>query len=174
METLTLNTNQAHAVAQYVAALSRSPTYRRHGAQVAIGFCTEGPCGPGLYLWPADREHHKSPLFAKALPHERDFAHERLPARDTYGMVFHPDMEGIGDDEYPLGPQFRAIGWETQTLCLDDDDTIDKDRKDAHFDKGEGDFSFWTPHVPLGHLLAAMYDTEDGPVALFVRKAESV
>lgn len=114
------------------------------------------------------------PLFAKDLGYERNFEVARLGMRDENGHVQHPDMDGIGWDEFDMGPQLRAIGWHTKTVSFESDAS---DEARARYDEGNSpDCSYWTPTPPQGDgwLLAAIYDTEDGPVALFVRTADSV
>jgi hypothetical protein len=81
-------------------------------------------------------------------------------------------MDGIGWDVFDLGPQLRALGWASTTVCFESDAS---DEARARYDEGNSpDCSYWTPTPPegAGWLLAAIYDTEDGPVALYVRSAD--
>lgn len=114
------------------------------------------------------------PLFAKDLGQLRTFDAARLPPRDENGHVQHPDMDGIGWDEFDMGPQLRSIGWHSQIVAFESDASAEAQER---YDAGNSpDCSYWTPTPPQGDgwLLAAIYDTEEGPVALFVRNADGV
>jgi hypothetical protein len=168
-QAITLTADQASALAARATTLSRRPG----GCGISLSFIAAGPAGPGLYCWPEAAPGLRTPLFAKELAHERDFDPARMPPRNQDGSVFHPDMDGIGDEEFPMQPQLRAIGWDCTALSLVDDDAADPARREQYHDESEGNFSFWTPLPPdPSWSLAAMYDTEDGPVALYVRRAD--
>jgi hypothetical protein len=128
--------------------------------------------GLGLYLTVEGRHSAPVPLFAKDLGYERDFAVERLGMRDTDGLIQHIDMDGIGFDEFDMGPQLRALGWRSTTVCFDSD--ANDEQRDRYSEGNSPDCSYWDPSRPegAGWLLAAIYDTEDGPVALYVQRAD--
>lgn len=57
-------------------------------------------------------------------------------------------------------------------MCFESDASHEQQER---YDEGNSpDCSYWTPSRPEGEgwLLAAIYDTEDGPVALYVRSAD--
>lgn len=173
---LTLSQHQAAAVAQFAEKIARRPAGKRSAERtVTVGFLGSDfaphPPGPGLYCWPTYERAAPSPLFARPLPAERTFDASRLPARDADGHVQHPDMDGIGEEEFDFGPQLRAIGWESTTTSFEHD--ADAAMRERYDEQNSPDCSYWTPTPPTGEgwLLAAIYDTEDGPVALYVRKA---
>jgi hypothetical protein len=102
----------------------------------------------------------------------------RLPTRDADGMTYHPDL---GEDrfqhdvheEYLDLEKFRAVGFETSSVSFEYDAT---GKLMDHFsDTGEADCAAWTPSYPKGDgwQLIAIYDTEDGPLALYVRPLTS-
>lgn len=95
------------------------------------------------------------------------FAADRLPARDQYGHVWHPDLPEMGEDEI-VNPYLWAIGFDCKFVNMEGDAPA---LYDTYSDAGEPDCSAWIPSTPEGGgwLLAAIYDTEDGPYALYVR-----
>jgi hypothetical protein len=103
------------------------------------------------------------------MPAPNLFAIERLPARDEMGFTYHPDIPNPEphDEEQPITPYLWAIGWDGYFLSAEADMT------DAAYDAAvdSSDFTAWTPAQPEGEgwRLAAIYDTENGPYALFVR-----
>jgi hypothetical protein len=174
MTHIVFTNHQAAAVAERIQAWGN----RRGASDIFVGFLADGVCGPGLYCWAVNESPGAAvPLFAKELEHPRTFDAARLPARDADGSVMHPDMDGIGEEEYPFNAQLRAIGWNSIVIGLDDDPAVPRERKDAHFPghSSDGTFDWWTPSAPgdgSGEwLLAAIYDTEEGPVALYVKAA---
>lgn len=183
-EPISLTYHQAKAVAERaerIRTLARqSRGYGLTGTErviVTLGnpyYSEPRPENHGYYLTVEGRGSAPVPLFAKDLGYERNFEAARLPARDEYGHVQHPDMDGIGWDEFDMGPQLRAIGWQSKTVAFEDD--ASSEAQDRYSDSNSPDCSYWTPTPPEGAswLLAAIYDTEDGPVALFVRSADGV
>lgn len=182
-EPISLTYHQAQAVAERAARVRKlARQHKGYGVHertrviVEIGnpYYTEpNPALHGLYL---KIEGHGAPvpLFAKDLGHERNFEASRLPTRDADGHVQHPDMDGIGWDEFDMGPQLRALGWHSTTVCFESD--ASDEARDRYDEGNSPDCSYWTPTPPegAGWLLAAIYDTEDGPVALYVRSANGV
>lgn len=97
----------------------------------------------------------------------------KLPPRDKDGYTFHPDLDERFHrddmDEYLDGDKFRAAGLEIAFIEFEYDAT---GALQEHWEEtGEADCSSWTPSIPKGDgwRLAAVYDAEDGPVALYVR-----
>lgn len=182
-EPISLTYHQAQAVAERAARVRRLAKQRgtmltgRERVVVTLGnpyYNEPRPENHGYYLTVEGRGSAPVPLFAKDLGYERNFEASRLPARDADGHVQHPDMDGIGWDEFDMGPQLRALGWESKTVCFETDASHEDQER---YDEGNSpDCSYWTPSRPegAGWLLAAIYDTEDGPVALFVRGADGV
>jgi len=177
-----LTYHQAQAVAERAARVRKlareSRGYGLKGTErvvVTLGnpyYSEPRPENHGYYLSVEGRSGAPVPLFAKDLGYERNFEASRLPARDSDGHVQHPDMEGIGWDEFDMGPQLRALGWHSTTVSFESDAS---DEAQARYEEGNSpDCSYWTPSRPEGEgwLLAAIYDTEDGPVALYVRAAD--
>jgi hypothetical protein len=177
-EEISLSHGQIHAIAERAARLRRLARQSRgYGVKgdERIVLAYENPYNDpalhGLYMRIEGRQGAFVPLFAKDLGQERNFDASRLPARDQDGHVFHPDMEGIGDDEFDMSPQLRALGWHCTTVSFESD--ASQEQRDRYSDGNSPDCSYWTPRTPRGKgwLLAAIYDTEDGPVALYVRPA---
>jgi hypothetical protein len=97
------------------------------------------------------------------------FEADRLPAPDEMGFMFHPDLPDTGEGESVAIP-LETLGFESACVSMEDDAT--EDVVDAWWI--HDDFTAplrWTPTQPdgAGWLLAAKYDTEAGPYALFVR-----
>lgn len=179
-ESISLNYHQAQAVAERaerVRKLAKQSRGYGYTGMERIVLTHESPytdpeARGGIFLFVEGRHGAPVPLFAKDLGYERNFEAARLPARDEDGHIYHPDMDGIGFDEFDMGPQLRALGWCSTTVSFESDST--DEQKDRYSDSNSPDCSFWAPTSPdgVGWLMAAIYDTEDGPVALFVRVAE--
>ena len=93
----------------------------------------------------------------------------KLPRPDEMGFFYHPDLPDTGEDEPITGP-LAAIGHEASFVAFEND--VDESMAEAWFHEGDTAAPLrWTPTKPPGDcwLLAAKYDTEDGPYALFVR-----
>src|SRR4051812_19082067 len=114
-EPISLNYHQAQAVAERAARVrDLARRHKGHGCTdstrviVTFGNPYYNPPDPalhGLYLLTENKGGAPVPLFAKDLGHERNFEVARLGMRDQYGHVQHPDMDGIGWDEFDMGPQ---------------------------------------------------------------------
>lgn len=96
------------------------------------------------------------------------FAADRLPARDSDGMVWHPDIPDIGEEEI-ITPYLWAIGFDCAFIGMESD--APPEIFDAYSEAGSPDCSAWHPGKPAGDgwLLAAIYDTEDAPYAMYAR-----
>lgn len=90
------------------------------------------------------------------------FSPERLPPPDEYGFFVHPDLPCDDEDEDVGGFDIAFVGMEYDAPGLADEYVDDEDMTAP---------TRWTPTPPKGDgwMLAAKYDTEDGPYALFVR-----
>ncbi|MDR3446008.1 hypothetical protein [Dyella sp.] len=97
-----------------------------------------------------------------------------LPARDQYGFTWHPDLDERFQhdefEEYLDTAKLRAFGLEYDTIEFEYDapEALQQDFADT----GEARAAAWTPTQPSGDSwrIAAIYGSEDGPVALFVRE----
>jgi hypothetical protein len=94
--------------------------------------------------------------------------------RDKEGWLWHPDYP-VCDEGTHAGKFLEAFGIEPAFVSMESDDPEGAER---YFEAGEPDCSYWTPTPPDGDgwLLLEIYDTEDGPYALFGRdwyKAEA-
>ncbi|MBR8443273.1 hypothetical protein KDW23_01000 [Burkholderia cenocepacia] len=89
--------------------------------------------------------------------------------RDQDGMLSHPAVPYL-DEDVNYETFFAAFGIEAAFIHMEDD--VDCDTYDRYFASNSPDCSMWTPSTPQGDgwLLLEIYDTEDGPVALFVRE----
>lgn len=98
------------------------------------------------------------------------FEPEKLPPPDEYGFFVHPDIPDDEDSDdvralyLALGFDAACVGMEYDAPgCLDE--YVDDEDMTAP--------TRWTPTPPKGEgwMLVAKYDTEDGPYAMFVRRA---
>lgn len=109
-------------------------------------------------------------------------APERMPSRDENGFVQHPDLdnllidppEGAEEDnaELPLdAAKFRNAGYDWAGVAMDAQLAEDHPAWHRYFTLGEPNCSGWEPDPPPGDgwRLVAIWDTEDGPQAMFVR-----
>lgn len=89
--------------------------------------------------------------------------------RDQDGMMSHPAVPNL-DEDVNYETFFAAFGIESAFVHMEND--VDCDTYDKYFASNSANCSFWTPSAPTGDgwLLLEIYDTEDGPVALFVRE----
>jgi|HubBroStandDraft_1064217.scaffolds.fasta_scaffold67623_2 hypothetical protein len=89
--------------------------------------------------------------------------------RDANGMWLHPAIPwNRTEEDTDLTPFIRGLGYEPrfQTLAQDAPDDI----VERYADSNEQDCSYWTPIKPEGDwFLAAIFDTEDGPAALWIK-----
>lgn len=89
--------------------------------------------------------------------------------RDTSGWLTHPAMpicdEGVRYDTF-----LSAFGLQVQFRAMDGDATAED--VERYFDQGDADCSSWSPTPPEGDgwMLLEIYDTEDGPHAVFARR----
>lgn len=106
------------------------------------------------------------------------FNPNRLPARDEYGHVTHPDyykiyeLLNIDDEGHAAVQYIKNSGYEISYICFEYD--APEDQQDKYYEDGAPDISAWQPSKPDGEnwLLLSIYDTEDGPFAAYVRKLQ--
>ncbi|HSH72378.1 MAG TPA: hypothetical protein VK974_04895 [Methylophilaceae bacterium] len=104
------------------------------------------------------------------------FNPERMPGRDEFGFVGHPDADLIyrqmaTDDEGEAAWRFiENLGYEYKVVSLEGD--ASEEICTRYFEGNSPDCSYWVPSKPEGEgwLLAWITDTEDGPAAVYVKK----
>lgn len=94
------------------------------------------------------------------------------PARDEDGMCVHPALMQT-DDEANVLLLLAAYGIRGALVGMEDDAPA---LYEAYSESGNADCSAWTPTPPAGNgwLLLGVWDTEDGPYALFGREEYSI
>lgn len=108
-------------------------------------------------------------------------APEAMPPRDAEGWATHPDLDqllrdptcpdGSVDEELYLDPdKVKAAGYTFATVALDAQANDDDLAYQEYFTFGQG-CRLWEPDPPAGEgwRLVAVYDTDDGPAALYVQ-----
>jgi hypothetical protein len=109
------------------------------------------------------------------------FAVSRLPARDNNGFLFHPDLELIDkvvydgeifDEGEACFKYIQKLGYEHACIQLEYDASDEISAR--YFESGNPNCSDWEPSKPEGEgwMLAWITDTEDGPVAVYLRLAK--
>ncbi len=93
---------------------------------------------------------------------------EPLPARDSGGHCYHPAIPDT-DEDVNIVMLLAAFGVACKLVSMESDAPS---QYDTLMEAGDTDFSAWNPTPPAGDgwKLLALYDTEDGPHALFGRK----
>lgn len=96
------------------------------------------------------------------------FEPERIPAPDKFGFFCHPDFPDLKEGESGIDA-IRAMGYECHVVEFEWD--ADEELLDAYYERNDPNFTKWEPTYPDGDgwILAAKFDTENGPYALFVR-----
>ncbi|AST86256.1 hypothetical protein CIG66_07170 [Ralstonia pseudosolanacearum] len=102
--------------------------------------------------------------LAKALLAPREIV------RDAYGWLDHPALP-ICDEGVRFDTLLDAFGLETYFRAMDGD--VSPEEYDRYYDE-QGGCAGWTPTPPEGDgwRLLAIYDTEDGPYAMFAREKQ--
>ncbi|RLK45973.1 hypothetical protein [Cupriavidus plantarum] len=92
----------------------------------------------------------------------------RENALDAEGHLIHPALPGI-DESVRMDLLLHAFGLETWFVDMEHDDPTGFDR---YMESNSANCSYWTPSRPDGDgwVLVAIYDTEDGPTAMYVRR----
>lgn len=108
------------------------------------------------------------------------FDPSRMPERDDMGFACHPDLDLLlrSESDDPVNDEsayldqakLREAGFEDHYVEFDGD-CEDEAIRHRYFGEGEGVIG-WNPSMPEGDgwLMVAVYDTEDGPYAMFVRR----
>ncbi|WP_156429864.1 hypothetical protein [Burkholderia sp. FL-7-2-10-S1-D7] len=112
-------------------------------------------------------QHEAAPASLEGL--RRAVLTPRAFVRDEYGMLTHPAIPAL-DEDVNYHTFFAAFGIESTFVCMETD--VDCDAYERYVESNDPNCSFWTPSTPAGDgwLLLEIYDTEDGPVALYVRE----
>lgn len=100
----------------------------------------------------------------------------RLPPRDENGMTFHPDLDNERWEHPELGEEYlsaealRDAGFESRQVAFEYD--APEALRDRYYEGDDPDVSAWEPTSPEGEgwALVGIWDTEDGPYAMFVRR----
>ncbi|MFM0243842.1 hypothetical protein [Paraburkholderia sediminicola] len=88
--------------------------------------------------------------------------------RDTDGFLTHPAFP-LCDEDVCANKLLAAFGMDAVFVSMECDDDAAYDR---YSDGADGGFADWNPTPPEGDgwMLLQIYDTEDGPYAMFARK----
>ncbi|WP_353191373.1 hypothetical protein [Pandoraea pnomenusa] len=94
----------------------------------------------------------------------------RAVARDAEGWYCHPALPVL-DENIDTADFLAPFGIEATWVSMQDSDAGDIERYSGNPDAG---CAFWTPAVPVGDgwTILSIHDHEDGPFALFARRAE--
>lgn len=94
----------------------------------------------------------------------------RQIVRDEDGWLTHPDFP-ICDEDVRADKLLEALRIESNFVSMESD--VSYEAYEEYHESGAPDCSSWTPTPPAGNgwLLLEIYDTEDGPYALFGRDA---
>jgi len=104
----------------------------------------------------------------------------RLPPRDEYGFTFHPDLADERWEDPELGEEYLsseailAAGFESRQVAFEYD--VPQALLDRYYEDGDSSVAAeWQPTTPEGEgwMLVGIWDTEDGPYAMFVRHAQA-
>ncbi|CPF47814.1 hypothetical protein [Burkholderia pseudomallei] len=129
--------------------------------------CSRG-CGTGACKREAESlQPTAAPADLQGL--RRSILTSREIVRDQDGMLSHPAVPYL-DEDVNYETFFAAFGIEATFIHMEDD--VDCDTYDRYFASNSPDCCTWTPSSPQGDgwMLLEIYDTEDGPVALYVRE----
>ncbi|WP_318826142.1 hypothetical protein [Burkholderia thailandensis] len=88
--------------------------------------------------------------------------------RDDQGWLTHPALP-LCDEDVRVDRFFKAFGIESAFVSMESD--VDAESYEQYHERADADCSAWTPTPPDGEgwALLEIYDTEDGPHALFAR-----
>lgn len=100
------------------------------------------------------------------------FDSTRMPYRDAFGFAAHPDLDLFtrDTDTYDEDALARS-GFVLAARPVEGDEPA---LADAYDEGDEHAMARWEPTPPVGDgwRLAAVYDTENGPIAVFVRRLD--
>lgn len=109
------------------------------------------------------------------------FSPARMPLRDANGFASHPDLDDPRWREHPvLGDEYldttalEAAGFEHASVEMEYDTVDDDPARIRYFSGDSADVHDWEPSVPpgAGWVRVSIHDTEDGPMALYVRRVK--
>lgn len=92
----------------------------------------------------------------------------RLPMRDETGFTSHPDIPET-EEEVSIRPYLADLGYDVRGTFMSEDHDDDSEQFKDYYEREPFSCSTWQPMSPEGWQLISIHDTEDGPVALFVR-----
>ncbi|WP_174874209.1 hypothetical protein [Vogesella oryzae] len=95
------------------------------------------------------------------------------PVRDECGHWWHPGIPDFDEDTDAYAAWLKEQQLTTNTAWLESED-VEHPAYVNYFDNEDGDISEWQPKPPAGDgwFLLAIFDTEDGPAATFVKREE--
>lgn len=87
-----------------------------------------------------------------------------------HGWVVHPDLPEFEKGEH-YAYKLALMGFDCRLVTMENDPAVSQEMRDDYFVRNSCDISHWNPSDPVGEdwVVAAIYDSEDGPCALFVR-----
>ncbi|WP_225182586.1 hypothetical protein [Pectobacterium aroidearum] len=98
--------------------------------------------------------------------------------RDEYSHWTHPDYAALfGDRESIPRDEFKSLmdanGIISHVVELEYDATVEV--ADSYFEDGNPNISAWNPTPPEGDgwFIGSIHDTEDGPVAIWLRDKDN-
>lgn len=92
------------------------------------------------------------------------------PDRDFYGYWVHPElpMWEEGTRKAVVDEWFKQQNMVCYLDTLEHGDSATDEMRKRYFDDGEIGVADWIPECPTSNsILLAIYETEDGPVAMF-------
>lgn len=132
----------------------------------------------GYSVWGSPCEGYDIPLYAGPVATQaptvvnleglrKKLLTPRNILRDGSGWLTHPDYP-VCDEDTRADTFLEAFGIETQFVGMESDSP---DLAERWHEEGLTDCSAWTPTPPAGDgwILLRIYDTEDGPYAMFGR-----
>lgn len=94
------------------------------------------------------------------------FDPNRQPSRDKFGFTFHPDLDLFSADGYYDSTVLWHAGFRFCQITLESDDP---DLLQRYYEDPLA-LTRWNPEPPSsGWRLVGLYDTDDNPVAIFIR-----
>lgn len=95
------------------------------------------------------------------------FDPDRQPSRDKFGFTFHPDLDLFTEDGYYDASAVLRAGFDFCQLMLESDNPALLHR----YYEDPFALANWQPEPPnsQGWRLVGLYDTDDNPVAVFIR-----
>ncbi|MBR8270464.1 hypothetical protein KDW88_27155 [Burkholderia cenocepacia] len=93
--------------------------------------------------------------------------------RDENGWLTHPAFPAC-DESVRADLFLAAFGIESAFVSMESE--VDSDAYERHLESGDFNCRWWTPTTPAGEdwQLLKIYDTEEGPYALFAREKQYV